>query len=181
MLARNKSAAIERTIAEREAMDVTLTRQIGADRASLSDVMDDGARYEAAFAALSAKEARLATIKASLAPLRADLSAAIERERKAQDQANLVAFERRKKRAAPGRRARYDRAAAELHALAQEMEAERDEAESLRRDGLNAQPDISHEVLRYLHLPRWDGAGAIYCPRGADHFALRQAFMGRRP
>jgi hypothetical protein len=124
------------------------------------------------------RETDLRRMAADLEP---QIAAARQRENAARDQADLADFERRKKKASAVRRARYERLAAEGAALAQEMEAEGREAEALRHRGLNAQPCISYSVLRGLHLPSWEDRQApIYCPAGADRYALTQAFLGRR-
>jgi chromosome segregation ATPase len=80
MLSRKTAASIERTIADRETTAANLAREIEADRVALSDVMDDGPRYDRAFASIAAKEGRLAALKTSLDPLRAELVTARERE-----------------------------------------------------------------------------------------------------
>lgn len=80
MLIRKSAAAIERTIAEREIAAAAVADEVQANRATLSDAMDDGARYDRAFASIAAKESRLAAIRASLDPLRAELQTARQRE-----------------------------------------------------------------------------------------------------
>ncbi len=181
MIFRKSSAAIERTKAERESGAESLKVEIAKDKARLPAIMDDGAAYERAFNQIAAKESRLTAILDSLEPLEAELAAANEREAEARKQSDLADFERRKQKAAKGREARYNRHAAALAALAGEMQAERDEAASLRNSGLYAEPAISHEVIYYLHLPKWErGSGPLYRPRGADGYALIEAFHGRR-
>lgn len=174
------STAIERVLSERENTIEKLGAERLSDKAGLTALMNDGSAYDRAHAKIAAKESRLRELRASLEPLKAELEQARQREATALTQAKLADFERRKRKAAPSRKARYERAAAELGALANEMAAERNEAEQLRHLGLQAQPAISYEVLRFLHLPKWDGPGVIYCPPGADSFALNRAFLGRR-